>query len=223
MIFELIKEYCLILKGIFIEKDFVDFPKEWKKGEKGTVLILQGIHEKPNFLKTIAKRLHEKGFGILTIYSQKETEETIAYLGEKSAKAIDNLKSNTIFLLAHSKGGLVAKYLMDNYPEINKRINIVITIACPWSGSYLGLARFHNLSQLIPGSIFIKELLKNITNNYKIVNLYPTFDNHVIPNKNLVLEGAKNICIPVIGHTRILEDERTLKEIAGEILRFASE
>jgi len=70
---DLIKEYRLIYRYKREGSNFVDFPREWQKGQKGTVILLQGIHEKPNFLMTIAKNLHHQGFGVRTVYSQKET------------------------------------------------------------------------------------------------------------------------------------------------------
>jgi len=70
---------------------------------------------------------------------------------------------------------------------------------------------------MIPNSEIIQNVLSENKNNGKIINFYPSLDNHVVPNKDLILEGAKNIEMKVVGHTRILEDEELLNEIIKEI------
>jgi hypothetical protein len=65
----------------------------------------------------------------------------------------------------------------------------------------------------MPSSKEIKNILNSNINYPNIYNIYPTIDNHVLPNKNLILNGAKNIKVNVVGHTRILEAKKTLKTI----------
>jgi hypothetical protein len=62
----------------------------------------------------------------------------------------------------------------------------------------------------------------NIKYNHKVFALYPTLDNHVLPNKNLLLPGAHNIQIDVVGHTRILTSAKTLATISQIIHPLAS-
>jgi len=55
-----------------------------------------------------------------------------------------------------------------------------------------------------------------VINSYKtdkIYNIYPTFDNLVIPNSSLKLDNARNIKIDIVGHTRILESKELLNEL----------
>ncbi len=210
---DLIDEYRLIAKNKLVGKDF---PDDWKRGEKETVLILQGIHEQPYFLMTIAKELHAMGYGINGVYSQKETEEKIEFLAEKTAQFIIHNRLRKVILVAHSKGGLVAKYMVDTYPEINRLVKKIVTLSSPYQGSFL--------ANLVPGYIqldykntFLEKMGKHSENNHKFLVLYPTFDNHVIPFSSLKLGGAKNIRIPINGHTRILESIETLELLRKEV------
>ncbi len=210
---DLIDEYRLIAKNKLTGKDF---PDDWKRGEKETVLVLQGIYEQPYFLMTIAKELHTMGYGINSVYNQKETEEKIEFLAEKTAQFIINNKLQKVILVAHSKGGLVAKYLVDTYPEINRLIKKIVTLSSPFQGSLL--------ANLVPGykqldykNTFLEKMGKHNENNHKFLVLYPKFDNHVVPFSSLKLSEAKNICILINGHTRILESPETLELLRKEV------
>ena len=134
---------------------------------------------------------------------------------ESAGDVIEFLENNKIqeaIFLTHSKGGIVGTFL-SKHPKAKPLINKIITIASPHGGTVFGKLKFLNLNQLKPGSEEIKSILKSNIGNPDIYNIYPSMDNHVLPNKNLILKGASNKEVHVVGHTRILEAKETIKEI----------
>lgn len=105
------------------------------------------LGKKPEKFQTLLHKLREKNFPIIT-WSQKRPAQTIdkivLELNEIIEKAKDITKNN-IILIAHSRGGLIARrYLMKN----SKSIKALITISCPHKGSSLANIA-NNLSSLI--------------------------------------------------------------------------
>lgn len=213
---EFIKEYALItkrrLQSLFISQP----PTKWQKGERGIVYILQGLGEHFIFFTTIARALNERGFRIELI-SNLNSLRPVKEIAGLVVEDLKLKKIDSLFFLSHSKGGLVAKFILDNYPKINSKVIKSISIASPYGGSVLGYFRYLSAGELVPHSLLMTELASRTDNNHKIVALYPKKDNHVIPNSNLLLKGAKNICLPTIGHTLILEDPRTIEIIISEL------
>lgn len=213
MIEAILREYWLIIKnklwGWVLDKP----PKGWSKGKRGLVVLLPGINENWMFLRTIGRNLNKKGYRIY--YPEGvNTKDKINRIAGAIAADLKNEKEIKA-VIGHSKGGLVAKYLVDNYPEI--RINRVITIATPWGGTIWAWLPLNGLKELKPGSKILEEIRKKENNIKKIHCLYSKWDNHVVPNRNLVLDGAENKKTEVVGHTNILEDEETIKTIGGMI------
>lgn len=213
--FYLILEYLLILRlrieGMLIRKT----PSKWNTGTKGNVILIQGVHEKWVFLKSIGDSLNKNGFKVHILKGLGTNTKNIAYgvyLLENYLKE-NNLKD--VFLVGHSKGGIVIKKFLSDSPE-NTRVKKALTIATPHSGSIFGII-FKSTKEITPKSKLLKNLKFSKENLYKTVNIYSSFDNHVVPNKSLLLEGGNNIKINCIGHTRILKHKGCL-DMAVKIL-----
>ncbi len=208
----MIREYLLIIR-LHVKNLYTKQPIKWKIGKKGNVILLPGYAESFLFLWTIGNLLNNLGYRIWVLEDFKSTGR----IDDETKKFVPFIKNNNltnIILVGHSRGGLIAKLLVDKYPKIAGLVKKIITIATPWQGTAYGYIRFWNLVELKPDSNLIKKLSTNSANTAKIVNLYPRIDNHVLPNRNLVLTGADNRQIHIMGHTRILECKDTLECIS---------
>jgi esterase/lipase len=206
----LVIEYLLIIKlnikGLMKRKP----PKNWLQGDKKDIILLHGYRENWIFLEKIGNFLSNKGYkihvpkrlGISTASIVTNANTLESYIRE------NNLKN--IILVSHSKGGLIAKHFLD-HSKYSKNIEKVISIATPYRGTYFSFL-IGNI-ELSPISKIIKAINRDKSSCKKIINIYPSFDNHVIPNRNLLLESAKNIKVEVVGHTKILENPQTLETI----------
>lgn len=211
LLIDILKEYLLIAKHRSLRKKYATPPERWCKGKKGCILLLPGWHETFHAFLHLSDILNKEGFEIHTI-ENFDSRNKVADLAKLAAKEINSIPSDSIILLSHSKGGIVAKYLLDNFPEIREKVICLISIAVPYGGTITGNLKFHNVHELLPNSSIIKNLQSEVEPSI-IYNFYPMWDNHVIPNKSMVFPGTYNKEIKVKGHTRILESDELAQEI----------
>lgn len=121
-----------------------------------------------------------------------EAESIRTYIEQKDLKGI--------VLVAHSKGGLIGKYLLAHYNH-DKRVLGLVTVATPFSGSAVAkLIPHSSMRELETGSEIIAYLQTHTDVNKKIISIYPEYDTAVWAPKGSYLEGAENIEVPVHGH-----------------------
>jgi len=200
VIYYLILEYLLILKYQILGK-FISYPNQYLNGSKIAICLI-GVNENWYFLKYIADILNKNEYKIIFLenydYSKPINKLTLIV-----RKYIKNNDLNNVILVGHSKGGIVARCVSNSFKNEPNRIEKVICIATPNQGTLWGYLRFSNIIELIPKSNLLKNL--NLTIDDKVFNFYPLMDNHVIPNKNLLIPNSKNnVLISIVGHTRIL-------------------
>lgn len=210
-IIDLLAEYQLIVKKFIWAGRERKIPPRWQKGTKGDVVLIPGINEKWTFLGVIGNRLNKDGWRMH--YPVTDTRKPIEDITEEVENYIrlNNLKR--VVIISHSKGGLIARNLVNS---INNRVKLVVILAVPHHGTILAYLPLKGFSELKPNS----ETIKNISSlevSEKIINIMPSWDNHVIPNTSLKLEGARNITVSVGGHTRILDASETSELIEREI------
>lgn len=216
IIIDLIKEYLTIVQKTLISLLPWAIPAIWSEGDKGDVILIPPFGTNWKFIKNLGEIFHSWGYRVHVI---SRLDNNI-YPIEQAARYVDeyvrerNLKN--IILVSHSKGGVIAKYFMDFFP-LGERVIKSISVASPYRGTLWAYLWVFNLYEGRPGSSLIKKLNSETKNNHKIVAIFPKIDNHVIPNKNLRLEGATNIQLDIVGHTRIL-DAKELKEELRKIL-----
>lgn len=185
-------------------------PAAWNKGNAGDVLLIPGFAEPWIFLTTIAEQLNTLGYHVHTVPELNYNTQPVAACVEILHEYIQTHSLEHVLLIGHSKGGLVAKGYLDAHPE---KVGKVITLSAPFQGTWVGKLWICNLQELCPGSSLITNLLQKPPAPGRLLNLYAHRDNHILPNKNALLPGAQNIEIPVIGHTRIVEDNKTFQAI----------
>ena len=204
-------EYCLIIK-LRTSRFRFKKPARWSVGNRNPVIVIPGFHETFWFLRKLIEYFNSKGYPIHTLPYFESTDK-VASLSKKVGDYIKEKNLQNVILLAHSKGGLVAKHLLANDTLASSKIYRVVAIAAPFNGNLFGYLYFDNLNELLPNSTLITGLQGNTLVDQKIISLYPLFDNHVLPNSSSILAGAVNIQIPVIGHTVILESSKTCEAL----------
>jgi pimeloyl-ACP methyl ester carboxylesterase len=184
--------------------------KNWKTGNKGDVILIQGFNGRWVSLETIGSAVHKLGYKVHVI---RKLGNNLKPVAEGAADIAEYIKVNNlknVILIGHSKGAMNAICLLKD-PELAERIKKVITIAGPLKGTLL--CRFSLIAkELNPESDFIKQYAKCMSSK-KIVNLYPLVDDLVLPNENLRWNTVENRQINVFGHIRVVEAEQTIKEI----------
>lgn len=184
---------------------------------KKPIILIPGVFEKWQFLKSIADPLSLMGYPLYTLehlgYNTKEIHITAKLIRE----LIDEKGLKDVIIIAHSKGGLIGKDILISYNH-DQKVKKVIAIATPFGGS--GITKFIShrvIEELSPQSEIIRKLSMKKEVNHKIVSIFGTFDNHVWPESSSSLEGAKNIQLKVHGHHRILFSKKVREIILSEI------
>ncbi|MCA9392473.1 hypothetical protein KC614_04750 [candidate division WWE3 bacterium] len=210
-LFDLIKEYALI--GYFKILPFVHktTPDAWNHGDKGDVVLIPGLHETAFSLLKVGNVLNVLGYRIHTI-PDFSSIAPVQKIHERLENVVKSLDGEEIILVSHSKGGVVARYFLTQSP-LADRVKSAVTISAPHHGSLFGKLQYHNLHELDHNSEVLMTINDSPDHAKKIINIYPRLDNHVLPNRNLLLDGAKNIEIDIVGHTRILASDKLFDEL----------
>lgn len=210
----LIREYLLILYRTVQSIFLIRPPAAWQQGTRGDILLLPGWNETWTFGLWLCSRLNSLGFRIHTLPALGRNWLTIANSVAVVDRYIADHNLKNIQLVCHSKGCVIATAYLKSYPTAP--VAQVFCIAGAFGGSRLAWLPFPGLRELAPSSPLIRQLTHHFDVS-RFVNIFPAFDNHVLPNSGLILSGAKNHRLPVIGHTVILESPLTLQIIADHL------
>ena len=192
------------LRGLFAR-----VPRRFAEGSERPVLLLAGVYEPWYFLTGIGRRLNEAGHPVHVVKKLGYNRTSITSAAEAVAAYVTELDLRNVVVLAHSKGGLVGKQLM-TVPGAAERIDGLIAIATPFSGSSLApYVPSRTIRALGPADALIVALAANLDLNSRITSIYGEFDPHIPGGSELA--GATNICVPVVGHFRVLADKRVIQ------------
>lgn len=186
-------------------------PARWSQGAGPPVLLLPGVYEPWHFLRTIGDRLNRAGHPVHVVreirYNAKEVREVAAL----AQRYLDEHDLREVVLVAHSKGGLIGKHMMA-VDDTGHRIRSLVAVVTPFAGSRM--ARFmlvRTLRAFLPTDETISLLAANLVINARITSIYGTFDPQ-IPGGS-ALQGATNVQLPIVGHFRLLSDERVIAAV----------
>lgn len=196
------------VRGFIIRTD----PATFHSGEQTPIVVLPGVYESWKFMFPLIVSLHERGhpvhvIGLLHLNRRpvsEGAEQVIAYLEKNNLTGV--------ILMAHSKGGLIGKYVM-LHPAGAQRVRGMLAVAVPFTGSPYARYMFSpSLRIFSPEHSTIRNLASEVAINARIVSVYGQFDPH-IPGGS-ALPGAKNVRLDTGGHFRILAHRRVIAELA---------
>ena len=184
------------------------------KNGKVPVIILPGLGGRWGFYKPTADHISLLGHPVYIIPKLGNNYKDIPTSAKKVREVIEENNLKNIVIVAHSKGGLISKYLLI-HEDPEKRVKGVIAIATPFHGS--SMARFiphSSFRELTPESKIILDLKKHTEINKKIVSIIPSYDNLVWHPEGSLLEGAmQNINVDVAGHNLVANDKLVRNKI----------
>lgn len=189
---------------------------DWSRGTRQPVLILPGIYETWQFMRPMMDALHANGHPLHVVTDLGRNRASVVAAAGVVARILAERDLHDVIIVAHSKGGLIGKYLMAEEagsPE-PARIDRMIAVATPFSGS--SLARYTVLPSLrafAPTDATIRQLMNELSVNERITSIFGTFDPHIPGGSELA--GAVNIQLPVAGHFRIVGDRQFLDAVVA--------
>ncbi len=186
-------------------------------GSGEPVVLLPGIYETWRFLHPLARRLHAAGHPVHVVAALGDNRMSLQEAADRVQRHLLENHLGDVTIVAHSKGGLVARTLLGR-PETAARIRRVVAISTPFSGSVLaGWIPIPAVRALRPdGPDFARSATADV-DVARVVSIWGWYDPH-IPG-GCALPGARNIEVPVGGHFRILGSPRVLAlvdELTGD-------
>lgn len=184
---------------------------------RSPIILIPGIYEKWHFLKTIADPLSLAGHPVYVVKSLDYNLKSIPDSAAIIRALIEEEDLKNVTLIAHSKGGLIGKWLLA-FQNQDKRIRKLIAIATPFSGSRIVEYVPHAPAKEIhPKSDIIRKLQLETNVNQDIVSICGISDGHLWPETSCYLEGAQNVKVAAHGHHKVLAHPETLRCIHEEI------
>lgn len=193
-------------------------PARLSSGDRCPVVIIPGIYERWQFLWPTIMRVHAAGHPVYSVDTLARNTESVSRAAHRVADVIRERDLRNVVLLAHSKGGLIGKYVMGELDAEN-RIAGLIAIATPFLGS--GWARYMLVPSLRAFSArdpHILALQQRSGTNARITSIYAGFDPHI--PEGSALPGARNIRIDTGGHFRLLDDPRAVTAILDTLAHY---
>lgn len=191
----------------------VGAPARYRLGAGAPVVLLPGIYETWQFMRPVAEALLAAGHPVHVVAGLGHNRRTVVDAAGVVTAYLVAEDLHDVVLVAHSKGGLIGKYLMMSAGS-RDRIDRLVAIATPFSGS--SLARYTvlpSLRALSPADPMVRLLVDEQFVNARITSVFGSFDPH-IPD-GCGLPGATNIPLRAAGHFRIVGDPELLAAVTA--------
>jgi uncharacterized membrane protein YdjX (TVP38/TMEM64 family) len=171
--------------------------------DRPPIILLYGFFSSRRTLTVLERLLVQRGFdvmsfnlgGLLGVFFTRGIKETAAFLDRKVQRQVQRYQFDKVYVVAHSKGGLVALWWLLRMGG-HKYCDKVVTMGTPFQGSwltYLALVTplgfiWKDVWQMRPGSRFLRDLHSSpIIDGLQIYNLYSIKDS-VAPDQKGIFE-----------------------------------
>lgn len=176
------------------------------------VVLLPGVYERWHFMAPLIPWLEHRGFRVLVFPALGRNHRPVADSALLVQEELRRLQVHEALVVAHSKGGLIGKYLMTAFDD--GRISAMMAINTPFAGNrYARFAPVSTLRAFSPRHATIIALQENLEANAHITSVFSRFDPQVLGGSRL--EGARNVELDVVGHFRILGTVALRDELEG--------
>jgi len=186
-------------------------PDDLAAGDKAPVLIIPGIYESWHFMRPLIDVLHTNGHPVHVVTPLRTNRRPVVPSAGIVADYLRDRDLHDVVIVAHSKGGLIGKYLMTQLdPE--GRVVRLIAVSTPFSGSrYARFMLMPSLRAFAGSNPHLAALAADDSLNNKVVSIFGRFDPHI--PEGSVLPGAENVLIDTGGHFRILSHPDTHRHV----------
>ncbi|SEN70377.1 alpha/beta hydrolase [Cryobacterium sp. TMT1-3] len=193
-------------------------PRGFQTGTACPVVIIPGVYETWKFLQPLITRVHDAGHPVYVVDRLSWNLASVPDAARHVADLIAAERLEDVVVLAHSKGGLIGKYVMVGL-DADSRIAGMIAVAAPFSGSaYARYMLSPSLRAFAAGNEHITGLNTNTETNRRITSIFARFDPHI--PEGSALAGATNIEIDTGGHFRLLADARVADAVLSALAGF---
>lgn len=180
-------------------------PSDYLGGTRRPILVIPGIYESWHFMRPLIERLDAAGHPVHVVTALQRNRRPVVPSARIVADYLQSAGLDDVHIVAHSKGGLIGKYMMMRC-DPDGRIASMVAISTPFSGSrYAQLMLLPSLRSFSPRNSVTALLSRELSINSCITSVFGVFDPHIPEGSEL--PEARNVRVPTGGHFRILGDE----------------
>jgi pimeloyl-ACP methyl ester carboxylesterase len=186
-------------------------PERYLGGAGRPVLVIPGVWETWAFLRPMIERLHAEGHPVHVLDDLRWNSRPVEATARDVAAYLATHGLGDVVIVAHSKGGLIGKYVMALLDE-TRRVRSMVAVCSPFSGSrYATWLVLPALRAFSPRDATTMLLGRDASVNGRITSVYGEFDPHIPEGSELA--GARNVPLSTGGHFRVLADPRVVEEV----------
>lgn len=200
------RDYAYAVRWLADARLLLARPEAYRRAAAGrpSIVLLPGIYERWTFLRPVADLLWDAGYDVHAVGTLRYNSGTIEEMARRVDAHLGAEGVDRCILVAHSKGGLIGKYLLAHHNRTTV-IRGLVAVNTPFTGSALArLLPLPALRVFLPHSPELVELTAAAHVNRSIVSIYGTFDPHIPGGSHL--EGARNVQLQTRGHFLPLGD-----------------
>ncbi|QKJ20371.1 esterase/lipase family protein [Microbacterium hominis] len=185
-------------------------PAAWRRGgdDLPEVVLIPGVYEHWTFLIPLGDALSAAGHRVSVVHGLGINRGTVASTAHRLGGVLAQHPSPDAgrVIVAHSKGGLIAKHLLVDLESGGDQLGVrgVVAVCTPFGGSRLAsvLAWDRSIRDFLPSDATILALGRATSVNARIVSVFGPYDPHI--PEGSALDGATNVLVRAPGHFRVL-------------------
>lgn len=219
--------------GILVHYDADEYLRNVRPDAQ-PVLLIPGVYERWPFMRPVAERAHRLGHPVHVVEALGYNRGSVVRMAELVTDYLDEQDLRDVVIIAHSKGGLIGKYLLANDAGgaavsapgtddggagkgAGTRVSAMLAINTPFSGSvYANFFLLPSIRAFSPRNKVLRGLTESRGVNSKITSVYSSWDPHIPGGSELA--GARNVQLAGSGHFRIMADEELLDLVESLLL-----
>jgi len=197
------------------------------KNKNGVVVTIPGyaLAHGPSKHFRIKSYFADEGYKVYAYNPGRTIDKKIEAIAWDLSSFIEDVckkeSEKGVFIVAHSMGGLVARYCLEECGHADQ-IYKIFSLATPYYGTKTARLARHTVAgrEMVPKSDFLQQLAKKRRYVNKIISIRARKDQAIRPVTSSILEGAINIEADVVGHN-LLKDDKVTAEIILKYLTLA--
>ena len=188
-----------------------------RQGEE-PVLFIHGFSQNASNGWRIMRALRAQGYSNLVGMTLMGKYGPLADMAPQVAEKVEELclktQSKTVTIIAHSMGGIVARYYIQRL-EGNKRVRRLITLGTPHKGSKVtALLTVPAAKDMLVEGAFLENLNADVKElePTELIAMYSPFDAKIVPWDSALHPGqGRNVEVGGVGHLGLLFDPRAVR------------
>ncbi|MCW2676293.1 MAG: hypothetical protein JWR70_1333 [Modestobacter sp.] len=190
------------------------------------VILVHGLVDNRSIFTVMRRSLRRRGFAQVCTWNYspllRDVESAAAALGTHIERICQETGHDRVYVVGHSLGGLVARYLVQRLGG-DRRIESLVTLGTPHAGTRLAhVLPTPLVRQLRPGSPLLRELAEPAPGcRTRITAIYSDLDQVLVPSRVGRCDHpdlqARNVLVRGVGHMSLPIHRAVVDEVAATL------